>query len=70
MKDPRRPKPPGYYFKPETRCKYNIFPPPGFIMVQCSRLKGHGPNKDWCKQHAKKVQAKMDLEKKNLEAMR
>ena len=35
------------------RCAYEV--PSNFLFYQCSRRKGYGPNKLYCKQHAKNV---------------
>ena len=32
----------------------------GMVGEQCSRKNGHGPDGDWCKQHAKAAQAAWD----------
>ena len=39
----------------DSRCAYNVFPPGRWGSYQCLRKPGHGPDKLYCKQHAKKV---------------
>lgn len=61
------PKPKGYRYgkwagEPKGRaerltdCRYQVFPPRG-IHHQCNRRRGHGPNGEYCAQHAKVVRA-------------
>lgn len=44
--------PNGYRFKP-SRCACEVSSK--YLLVQCSRKPGHGPDELYCKQHAKKV---------------
>jgi len=37
-----------------TRCAESVFDNQTFLMHQCSRKNGHGPNGIYCKQHAKR----------------
>jgi hypothetical protein len=43
--------------KPEmgNRCIVEVKPPGAWNSKQCSRLRGNGPEKLYCKQHAKKL---------------
>lgn len=36
-----------------TRCIAEVRPPVGWGSGQCTRLRGHGPNGEYCKQHGK-----------------
>jgi hypothetical protein len=38
-------------------CIYEVFPERG-IHYQCCRKRGYGPDAEYCKQHAKKLEAK------------
>lgn len=38
-----------------TRCIVEV--PDGYLFAQCSRKRGHGPNGEYCGQHAKKAKA-------------
>lgn len=38
-----------------TRCIARVMPWPGYVSAQCSRKRGHGPDGEFCKQHAKKA---------------
>lgn len=38
-----------------TRCVAAIYAGSRFISQQCTRVRGFGPNEEYCKQHAKKV---------------
>lgn len=46
-----------------TRCVEEV-PDPytarGFVYKQCARKRGHGPNGEYCKQHAKRMEAPHD----------
>lgn len=37
-------------------CAMEIPSPPSWHYAQCGRKRGHGPNGEFCKQHAKKAQ--------------
>ena len=39
----------------EGKCVYQVWD--NFYSYQCSRRNGHGPDRLYCKQHAKKVEA-------------
>jgi hypothetical protein len=39
-----------------TRCVVEIFPRDAYISRQCRRLKGYGPEGEYCKQHAKRFE--------------
>ncbi len=42
----------------KTRCVAEVWPhSSGWIPYQCLRKRGFGPNGEYCKQHAKRVQA-------------
>lgn len=46
----------GFRGAPEdpARCVEEVWNGPrGMTSSQCSRKRGHGPNNEWCKQHAK-----------------
>lgn len=38
-----------------TRCIKEVWDPNGWLSHQCRRKRGHGPNGEYCKQHAKKI---------------
>lgn len=40
-----------------TRCVAEVYSPVGWHSYQCSRKRGHGPNGEYCKQHAKKYRS-------------
>lgn len=40
-------------------CITEVWPPGRMTASQCRRLRGHGPNKLYCKQHAKKLLVKV-----------
>ncbi len=40
------------------RCIEEVWPSHGWIPHQCNRKRGHGPDGLYCKQHAKKHEAK------------
>lgn len=40
-----------------TRCAEQVFPTIG-THCQCVRKRGHGPDGEYCKQHAKKIEAR------------
>jgi hypothetical protein len=42
-----------------NRCIVEVKPPGAWNSKQCSRLRGHGPDKLFCKQHAKKLLVKV-----------
>jgi hypothetical protein len=39
----------------KTDCIAEVHDSPSFLFYQCSRKRGHGPNGEFCKQHAKKL---------------
>jgi hypothetical protein len=46
-----------------TRCIEEVWPSDGtWIPYQCCRKRGHGPDKLYCKQHAKKHTTEGDLD--------
>lgn len=46
----------------KTRCVEEVWPNDrGVIQHQCYRKRGHGPNNEYCKQHAQRI-ALMDIE--------
>ena len=53
-------RPDGWLEDPD-RCIETIHSPRGFVSLygkQCSRKRGHGPNGEFCKQHAKRYERK------------
>jgi len=51
-----------------TRCVKTVINWYGWHMVQCSRKRGHGPNGEYCKQHAKILEKREQAIKKLHEA--
>jgi hypothetical protein len=49
--------PKGHAYVPE-RCAVEISQAVGWSWVQCSRKAGHGPEKMFCVQHAKKLEGR------------
>lgn len=46
---------PAGHAEDKTKCVAEIPAPPSWQRVQCSRKRGHGPNGEFCKQHATKA---------------
>ena len=45
----------------KSRCVEEVWPNGGsWIPYQCSRKRGHGPNGEYCKQHAKHFEQRKD----------
>ncbi len=42
-----------------SRCIYEVFQ--NWHAGQCSRKRGHGPRREYCKQHAKIIEARLKL---------
>ena len=40
-----------------THCIKRVWPAHAWGGKQCSRKRGHGPGGEWCKQHAKQLEA-------------
>ena len=38
-----------------SRCAYEVYPGSGWIQYQCKRSHNYGPERLYCKQHAKRV---------------
>lgn len=44
-----------------TRCVEEVWPQVGWVPYQCTRLRGHGPDGEFCRQHAKHYAPKPDM---------
>ena len=45
----------------KTRCVETVSDFTGWHQIQCSRKRGYGPNGEYCKQHAKKIEQRRIL---------
>jgi hypothetical protein len=47
-----------------TRCVESVSDFTGWLSYQCARKRGYGPNKEYCKQHAKRLERREEINRK------